>query len=214
MLAHKTNQNGLKRAVSLGPVLPERSHGRLDHRTSTVWEERQQGTRTSGTLPGPDELEALGHVESSEAHGHLSTASCATPGLTPGPCPGRGPGPRPGPEPGPATTHCMAGQQVPLEREHRAERALGGWLTWGQEEDPGKKPVPTTSCPRVLSTGTSQALLSLSARSPQDPAPAPSLSPTTTISPDAGLTGPAVSRSPGDAVWLQSLFAAVSLGAI
>lgn len=97
LLARKTNQNGLKRAVCLGPVLPERSHGRLDHKTSTVGEKRREGTSTSGTLPGPEELEALGRVKGSEAHGQLSTAACATPGLTSGP------------GPGPATAQCIAG---------------------------------------------------------------------------------------------------------
>lgn len=57
-------------------------------------------------------------------------------------------------------------------------------------------------------------LLSLSTRSPQDPAPALGLFPTATISPDAGLMDPAVSWSLRDAVWLQGLFAAVPLGVI
>lgn len=129
--------------------------------------------------PGPEEPEALGHVESSEAHGQLSTAPCATPGLTPAP------GPSPGL--GPATAQCTAGQQVPLEKGHRAEHGLRGWLTWGQEEDPDREPVPTTPCPCVLSAGASQVLLPLSAPSPQDPAPAPHLSPTMTVSPGASV---------------------------
>lgn len=45
LLAHKTNQNGLREAVSSGPVAPDRCHGRLDHRTSTMGKEKWEGTQ-------------------------------------------------------------------------------------------------------------------------------------------------------------------------
>lgn len=112
LLAHTTNPNGLSGAASSGPAAPERCRGRLEHRTSTAGG-RDGGDSTSGALPGPEEPEALGHVQSSEAHGQLSTTpdvprattrSSSTPSC------------RFMSMPRSSYGSMMPGQQVPLER--------------------------------------------------------------------------------------------------
>lgn len=71
------------------------------------------GDSTSGALPGPEEPEALGHVQSSEAHGQLSTTPYVPRATTRS---SSTPSCRFMSMPRSSYGSMMPGQQVPLER--------------------------------------------------------------------------------------------------